>query len=434
MARTLIDPAVIAATDAAARPALDHDFEALATRLARHGHDAERLLATIARFAVAIPSWGVGTGGTRFGRFPQPGEPRDLSEKLEDCAVVQQLVRGTPAVSLHIPWDRPADPERVRRDAAELGLSFDAMNSNTFEDHTPGQLSYKFGSLTHVDAAVREQAIAANVECIEIGQRLGSKALTVWIGDGGNFPGQLHLRRAFDRYVESLRKIAARLPSDWRMFLEHKLCEPAFYSTVNQDWGSSHVAATAVGKQCSCLVDLGHHAPNVNIELIVARLIALGKLGGFHFNDSKYGDDDLDAGSIKPFQLFLIFHELVSAEVEGVAGFAPAYLLDQSHNVTDPIESLMASAIEVQRAWAKAWLVDRARLAECQQENDALQALQILKEAYESDVRPLLAMARARSGGAIDPIAAYRASGWRAQCAERRPARRRATAGGIVGG
>jgi len=433
MARTLIDPAQVAASDASRRAALDDDFAALAARLARNGGDAERLVATIQRFAVAIPSWGVGTGGTRFGRFPQPGEPRDLMEKLEDCAVVQQLVRATPTVSLHIPWDRPADPARVRRDAAELGLAFDAMNSNTFEDHTPGQRSYKFGSLTHVDAAVREQAVAANVECIEIGQRLGSKALTVWIGDGGNFPGQLHLRRAFDRYVESLRKIAARLPSDWSMYLEHKLCEPAFYSTVNQDWGSSYVAATAVGKQCSCLVDLGHHAPNVNIELIVARLIQLGKLGGFHFNDSKYGDDDLDAGSIKPFQLFLIFHELVGAEVEGSAGFAPAYLLDQSHNVTDPIESLMASAIEVQRAWAKAWLVDRARLAECQEKNDALGALQALKEAYECDVRPLLAMARTRSGGAIDPIAAYRASGWRAQCAERRPVPRRTTAGGIVG-
>ncbi|MSR45700.1 MAG: L-rhamnose catabolism isomerase [Planctomycetes bacterium] len=433
MARAVLDPQWLAEHNALLRPALEQDYEALARQLARRGLDAEALVARAQRFAVAIPSWGVGTGGTRFGRFPQPGEPRDLQEKLEDCAVVQQLVRVTPTVSLHVPWDRPADPARVRRDATELGLAFDAMNSNTFEDHTAGERSYKFGSLTHVDAAVREQAIALNVECIELGQALGSAALTVWIGDGGNFPGQIHLRHAFDRYLDSLRKIAAKLPSDWRMFLEHKLCEPAFYSTVNQDWGTSYAAASAVGPQCSCLVDLGHHAPNVNIELIVARLIQLGKLGGFHFNDSKYGDDDLDSGSIKPFQLFLIFHELVSAEVEQVKGFAPAYLLDQSHNVTDPLESLMSSANEVQRAFVKALLVDRARLAECQARNDALLALTTLKDAYETDVRPLLGMARLRSGGAIDPVGAYRASGWRALCADRRPASRRGSAGGIVG-
>ena len=433
MARELIDRGLLAAQSGAARAEHEHDLAALSRQLARRGHDVEALLARARDFAVAIPSWGVGTGGTRFGRFPQPGEPRDLMEKLEDCAVVQQLARITPRVSLHIPWDRPRDPAAVRRDAAALGLAFDAMNSNTFEDHTPGQLSYKFGSLTHVDAAVREQAVALNLECIELGRALGADALTVWIGDGGNFPGQIDLRRAFDRYVDSLRRIAAALPAGWRLFLEPKLCEPAFYSTVNQDWGSSYAAASAVGPCCSCLVDLGHHAPNVNIELIVARLIQLGKLGGFHFNDSKYGDDDLDSGSIRPYQLFLIFHELVGAAQEGVASFAPAYLLDQSHNVTDPIESLLLSAVEVQRAWIKAWLVDRARLAECQQRNDALGATQVLKEAYETDVRPLLAEARLRAGGAFDPLAAYRASGWRRRCAERRPAPRRGTAGGIVG-
>jgi L-rhamnose isomerase/sugar isomerase len=216
------------------------------------------------------------------------------------------------------------------------------------------------------------------------------------------------------------------------MFIEHKLYEPAFYSTVINDWGTSYACAGRIGERCLCLVDLGHHAPNVNIEMIVARLIQLGRLGGFHFNDSKYGDDDLDAGSIKPFQLFLIFHELVSAEVEEVAGFAPAYLLDQSHNVTDPLESLMASAIEVQRAFVKAWLVDRAKLADCQERNDALLALQTLKEAYETDVTPILAEARRRAGGAIDPIATFRASGWRANAAARRPAAS-SSRGGIVG-
>ncbi len=433
MVRSLVDPQRVVECNRAAEPALALDYEALGSRLQRRGVAIEPLTRQAMRFAVAIPSWGVGTGGTRFGRFPQPGEPRDVWEKLEDCAIVQQLVRSTPTVSLHIPWDRPDDPKRLKRAAEELGLRFDAMNSNTFEDHTPGGLSYKFGSLTHVDRGVREQAIAHNLECIAIGEQLGSRALTVWIGDGGNYPGQHHFRRAFERYLESTHAIYAALPAGWRLYLEHKLYEPAFYSTVINDWGTSYVAATQLGEQCRCLVDLGHHAPNVNIEMIVARLIQLGKLGGFHFNDSKYGDDDLDAGSIKPFQLFLIFHELVSAELKHVPNFAPDYLLDQSHTVTDPLESLMTSAMEVQRAWVKAWLVDREKLAECQARNDALMALQTLKDAYETDVRPLLAEARRRAGGAIDPIAAYRTSGWRAQTAQQRPSSTRGTAGGLVG-
>ncbi len=434
-AREPIDAALVAERNGAAQSDVARDVAELGARLERRRLDRldiDELVRRAMQFAVAIPSWGVGTGGTRFGRFPQPGEPRDVYEKLEDCAVVQQLVRATPTVSLHIPWDRPDDPGRLKASAAELGLSFDAMNSNTFEDHTAGQRSYKFGSLAHTDRAVREQAVAHNVECIEIGKALGSRALTVWIGDGGNYPGQVDFRRSLDRYLESTKAIYAALPPDWRMYLEHKLYEPAFYSTVINDWGTSYVCARALGERCLCLVDLGHHAPNVNIEMIVARLIQLGKLAGFHFNDSKYGDDDLDAGSIKPFQLFLIFHELVTAEVEKVAGFAPAYLLDQSHNVTDPIESLIASAIEVQRAFVKASLVDRARLIEQQEKNDALLALQTLKAAYETDVSPILAEARRRAGGAIDPIATYRASGWRELAARRRPAARKSS-GGIVG-
>lgn len=431
MVRPVVDPNFVAEQNARGQADLERDFAELGARLKRRGQDVESLTKRAQSLQVAIPSWGVGTGGTRFGRFPQPGEPRDVYEKLEDCAVVQQLVRCTPTVSLHIPWDRPDDPNRLRKAAEELGLAFDAMNSNTFEDHTPGQRSYKFGSLTHTDRAVREQAVAHNLECIAIGKAIGSKALTVWIGDGGNFPGQLHFRRALDRYRESAKAIYAALPADWRMYLEHKPYEPAFYSTVVNDWGTSYVCAKELGPKCLCLVDLGHHAPNVNIEMIVARLIGLEKLGGFHFNDSKYGDDDLDSGSIKPFQLFLIFHELVSAEREKLAGFAPAYLLDQSHNVTDPLESLMTSAVEVERAFVKAALVDATRLAECQERNDPLLALQTLKEAYETDVGPILAEARRRSGGAIDPVATYRACGHRARCAERRPAARR-TSGGIV--
>lgn len=401
---------------------LDEDYDHLGRQLRRRGIEIESLTALAQKFQVAVPSWGVGTGGTRFARFPGQGEPRDIYEKLEDCSTINQLVRSTSAVSLHIPWDKPDDPSCLKEFAGSHGLHFDAMNSNTFQDQAGQSLSYKFGSLTHPDRTVREQAIAHNVECIEIGRTLGSKAHTVWIGDGGNFPGQHHFRRALERYLESMGEIYEALPDDWRVFIEHKLYEPAFYSTVINDWGISYYCASQLGPKAQCLVDLGHHAPNVNIEMIVARLIQFGKLAGFHFNDSKYGDDDLDAGSIKPFQLFLIFNELVDAEVEGVADFSPAYMLDQSHNVTDPIESLMLSAVELTRCYVQAHLVDRNALREAQEKCDAIGALAALKQAYTTDVAPIIAMARGHANGAIDPLAAYRASGYRNHKAKERPA------------
>ena len=408
---------------------IDEDFDHLAHVLKRRELDIEDLVFKAQSFRVAVPSWGVGTGGTRFARFPGPGEPRDIYEKIEDCATIFKLVRCTPAISLHIPWDKPDDPNDLREFARSRGLVFDAMNSNTFQDQ-PGQtLSYKFGSLTHPEAAVRRQAIEHNIECIEIGKALGSKAHSVWVGDGGNFPGQMHFRRALERYLESVREIYDALPDDWRVFLEHKFYEPAFYSTVINDWGTSYYCASQLGPKASCLVDLGHHAPNVNIEMIVSRLIQFGKLAGFHFNDSKYGDDDLDAGSIKPFQLFLIFNELVDAELSQTAGFDPAYMLDQSHNVTDPIESLMVSAAELTRAHVQAHLIDRAALSEAQEKCDPLMGLTVLKSAFTTDVSPILARARERSGGAIDPIAAYRASGYRRFKQEERPAQASIAAG-----
>jgi L-rhamnose isomerase / sugar isomerase len=424
-----IGDGLIAEHNRKARAWLDEDYEHLGRVLRRRGVEIEDLVRRAQAFQVAVPSWGLGTGGTRFARFPGPGEPRDIFEKLADCGTVFKLVRSTPAVSLHIPWDKPESPAELRRFAEQRGLHFDAMNSNTFQDQPDQKHSYKFGSLTHPDRAVREQAVAHNVECIEIGRTLGSKAHTVWIGDGGNFPGQMDTRRTLDRYLESMRAIYAALPDDWRVFMEHKLYEPAFYSTVINDWGVSYHCARELGPKAFCLVDLGHHAPNVNIEMIVARLIQFGKLAGFHFNDSKYGDDDLDAGSIKPFQLFLIFNELVDAELEGVKGFKPAYMLDQSHNVTDPAESLMVSAGELLRAYVQAHLVDRAALRGAQESCDALMALGALKQAFTTDVSPILAMARARSGGAIDPVATFRASGYRKRKAEERPARAGVAAG-----
>ena len=393
----------------------------LGEKLDRRGIDIAAILEKVSAFGVAVPSWGAGTGGTRFARFPGGGEPRDVFDKIEDCAVIQQLTRVTPTVSLHIPWDR-ADPQRLKQAASRFGLGFDAMNSNTFSDAADQKHSYKFGSLSHADAATRRQAVEHNLECIEIGKVIGSKALTVWIGDGSNFPGQVNFARAFDRYLDAMRDIYSALPADWKLFSEHKMYEPAFYSTVVQDWGTNYIIARELGPQAYCLVDLGHHAPNVNIEMIVSRLIQFGKLGGFHFNDSKYGDDDLDAGSIDPYRLFLVFNELVDAELNEAKGFDPAHMLDQSHNVTDPIESLMLSAIEVQRAYAAALLVDRKALAGFQDENDALMATQTLKTAFRTDVDPILAMARLKRGGAVDPIGVYRAAGYRAKVAAERPA------------
>ena len=427
-----IRPELIADHNAARTKDHAADYEALGARLARRGVDIAAVTAKVAAFTVAVPSWGVGTGGTRFARFPGGGEPRGIMQKLEDCAVIQQLGRATPAVSLHIPWDR-APPADLQGRAAELGLRFDAMNSNTFQDHPgdPGHpLSYKNGSLSHTDPAVRAQAVAHNIECIELGAKIGSTALTVWIGDGSNFPGQSHLGRAFQRYLAGMGEIYAALPDGWRLFSEHKMYEPAFYSTVVQDWGTSLMVAQALGEKAQCLVDLGHHAPNVNIEMIVSRLAAAGKLGGFHFNDSKYGDDDLDAGAIDPFRLFLVFNELVDLE-GSEPGFRPAHMIDQSHNVTDPIESLIRSADEIRRAYAQALLVDRSALEGFQADNDALMASEALKDGFRSDVGPILARARLDAGGAIDPIGTYRASRYRAQVTAERPAAAGGS-GGIV--
>lgn len=430
MTETRIAADVIAAENERRQSAHQSDYEALGARLSRQSIDIEAVTAKVADFFVAVPSWGVGTGGTRFARFPGLGEPRHIFDKLDDCGVIQQLTRATPTVSLHIPWDK-ADPKALKAKADALGLGFDAMNSNTFSDGADQAHSYKFGSLSHVDAATRRQAVEHNIECIELGAALGSKALTVWIGDGSNFPGQSNFTRQFERYLDAMRDIYKALPDDWRLFSEHKMYEPAFYSTVVQDWGTNYLIAQTLGEKAYCLVDLGHHAPNTNIEMIVARLIQFGKLGGFHFNDSKYGDDDLDAGSVEPYRLFLVFNELVDAEHRGVKGFHPAHMIDQSHNVTDPIESLIASANEIRRAYAQALLVDRAALEGYQTDNDALMATETLKRAYRTDVEPILAEARRRAGGAIDPVATYRASGYRARVAGERPAVKGGS-GGIV--
>lgn len=361
-------------------------------------------------FQIAIPSWALGTGGTRFGRFSGGGEPRNLEEKIADVGLLHALNKSSGAISLHIPWDIPADTNAIKALAAQHGLRFDAVNSNTFQDQ-PGQaLSYKFGSLQHVDINVRRQAIDHNIEVIKHGVALGSKALTVWLADGSNFPGQLNFRKAFQRTLESLKEIYAALPPDCKLYLEYKCYEPNFYSTTVADWGQSLLYATKLGPKAYTLVDLGHHLPNANIEQIVSLLLMEGKLAGFHFNDSKYGDDDLTVGSINPYQLFLIFNELV--EGMDARGMNHAndlgWMIDASHNIKDPIEDLLQSVQAIKIAYAQALLVDKAALSAAQEASDVTLAQEILQQAYRTDVRALVAEASRRAGGAIDPIGTYR--------------------------
>jgi L-rhamnose isomerase / sugar isomerase len=413
---------LIAQNNARQAEALEDDYDSLGRRLDRRGVDIDAIKEKAKAWSVAVPSWGAGRGGTRFAKFPLAGEPTNIHEKLEDCAVIHQLGQTTPRVSPHFPWDCVDDYAALREEAASLGLGFDAVNSNTFQDQPGQKYSYSTGSLASTDEATRQQAVEHNVECIEIGKKIGSRALTVWVGDGTNFPGQQDLGRSMDRYVEAAAQIYSALPDDWRMMLEHKMFEPAFYSSVISDWGSSLMAAQELGDKCKCLIDLGHHAPNVNIEQIVARLHRVGKLGGFHFNDSKYGDDDLDSGAINPHQLFLVFNELVEAALSPRDGFDPAYMIDQSHNVTDPIESMMSSAEAIAGCYVRALLVDREALHESQEKNDVMLAFRTLREAYETDVGPILAKARMEQGGAVDWLGTYRDSRYRPRKAQERKA------------
>lgn len=383
---------------------------------------AEDVISKLERFQIAIPSWALGTGGTRFGRFSGKGEPGSLEQKIEDVGLLHALNRSSGAISLHIPWDIPQDAAKIKTLAASYGLVFDAVNSNTFQDQ-PGQAhSYKFGSLHHVDPNVRRQAVAHNIEVINHGVALGSKALTVWLADGSSFPGQLNFREAFQNTLESLKEIYAHLPEDWKLFVEYKAFEPFFYSTTIGDWGQSLLLANKLGPQAYTLVDLGHHLPNANIEQIVSLLLMEGKLGGFHFNDSKYADDDLTAGSIKPYQLFLIFNELVEGmDARGLDHATDlGWMIDASHNLKDPLVDLLQSVEAIKIAYAQALLVDRVALKEAQRNNDVVRAQEILQHAFRTDVRPLVAEARLRQGAALDPVGLFRALDMRAKLIDER--------------
>jgi len=370
----------------------------------------KEVLQKLTAFQVAIPSWALGTGGTRFGRFSGGGEPGNIEEKIEDIGLLHTLNKSSGAISLHIPWDIPENVQAIKTLTAQHGLRFDAMNSNTFQDQPGQQYSYKFGSLQHADKAVRRQAVDHNIEVIKHGIALGSNSLTVWLSDGSCFPGQLNFRKAFQRTLEGLKEIYAALPGDWKMFVEYKAFEPNFYSMTVGDWGQSLLYANKLGPKAYTLVDLGHHLPNANIEQIVALLLGEGKLGGFHFNDSKYGDDDLTVGSINPYQLFLIFNELVEGMDAKNMNHANdlGWMIDASHNVKDPLEDLLQSVEAIKIAYAQALLVDRKALEAAQDANDVALAQEILQQAYRTDVRPLVAEARLQAGAALQPVQLFR--------------------------
>ncbi|GGH40282.1 putative sugar isomerase R00627 [Dyadobacter endophyticus] len=392
----------------------NNQFIFLQEQLGEQGINAKDIVKLLEAFQVAIPSWALGTGGTRFGRFSGVGEPRSLEEKIEDVGLLHTLNRSSGSISLHIPWDIPGQAQPIIDLAASLDLKFDAVNSNTFQDQKDQALSYKFGSLSHVDAKVRKQAVEHNIEVIKHGENLGSKALSIWLSDGSCFPGQSNFVRAFQNTLESLQEIYAALPDDWKVYVEYKAYEPNFYSTVIQDWGSSLLFCQKLGPKADVLVDLGHHLPNANIEQIVATLMMEGRLAGFHFNDSKYGDDDLTVGAIRPYQLFLIFVELVEGmKRANRASDTYAWMIDASHNVKDPLEDLLQSVEAILIAQAQALLVDSKKLEQARVENDVVFAQQILQNAFRTDVRPLVREAMRLSGGSLDPIGLYRHLGVR---------------------
>jgi L-rhamnose isomerase / sugar isomerase len=374
------------------------------------GVDVETALAELRRLEIETPSWAYGNSGTRFHVFPWPGAARTVWERIADAALVHRLTGATPSVALHVPWDRVDDWEELRRFAAEQGIRIGAINPNLFQDD-----AYRLGSLCHPDPGVRREALAHCLECLEIAQVVGSSVLSLWLADGTNYPGQDDLRGRFRRLLESLQELYAALPENTRLLLEYKFFEPAFYSTDLPDWGTSALVCRSLGPKAQVLVDTGHHPQGTNVEQIVAILLEEGLLGGFHFNDRKYADDDLIVGSIDPFELFRIVREIAAARVDPGArntADAVAFMIDQSHNVEGKIDAMLQSVVNIQVAYAKALVVDADRLLAAQQDGDVLGAHRVLLEAFETDVHPLLRRLRSELGLEADPVAAFRSGGY----------------------
>lgn len=382
-------------------------------------------------FTVETPSWGLANSGTRFGTFRQPWAAKELDEKLADAGQVQKYTGICPRVALHIPWDKTGDWSKVQAMAKANGVAIGAINPNVFQDEC-----YQFGSITNSDPAVRRKAVEHHIECIEIAKATGSDAISLWYADGTNYPGQDSFRERRQRMFASFQQLYKALDPDMRLLMEYKFYEPAWYHTDLADWGAASLMCKKLGPQATVLVDTGHHALGTNIEWIVASLLDEGILGGFHFNSRKYGDDDLTVGSINPHELFLIYNELVDAEEEGtktVAGrcaHAIAYMFDQCHAYKNTVEATIQSAIAVQEAYAKALLVDRAALKKFRNACDVSGAEEVLKDAYNTDVRPLLKELRESQGIDPNPVAAFRRSGYAEKVTAERTARYGAKAAG----
>jgi L-rhamnose isomerase/sugar isomerase len=391
---------------------IDAGLGAIEVRLRAQGRTLEGVTRRLHAQRIETPSWGYANSGTRFKIFPQPGVPRTVAEKLADAAVVHRVTGAAPSVALHIPWDRVDDWAALREHAAGLGLTIGAINPNLFQDE-----AYKLGSLSNPAEAVRRRAVAHVLECIDIARETGSTLISLWLADGTNYAGQDSLRGRRVRLIASLEDIYSALGPGMRLLIEYKFYEPAFYSTDIADWGMALTLSQRLGPRSQVLVDLGHHAPGVNIEQIVAILMAEGRLGGFHFNGRKYGDDDLMVGTTNPLELFLIYNEITAAEDDAdaaVAGCARnvAYMLDQCHNIEPKIPAMIHSVMNCQAAYAKALLVDRADLHRAQEAGDVLAGHRILMDAYETDVRPLMARVREEAGAAADPQMAFANSGY----------------------
>jgi len=373
--------------------------------------DEQRLLERLRKLAIETPSWGYGNSGTRFHVYPWPGAARTVHERIADAALVHRLTGCCPSVALHIPWDATDDYGALRRYAEDLGLRIGAINPNLF-----GSDEYRLGSLCHPDASVRARALEHIRECIAIAGEVGSNVISLWLADGTNYPGQDALRGRYERLLDGLQQVYAVLPDEMRLLVEYKFFEPGFYSTDLPDWGTAALACRRLGPQAQVLVDTGHHPQGTNVEQIVAVLLAEGLLGGFHFNNRKYADDDLIVGSIDPFELFRIMLEIArAADLEQVA-----FMIDQSHNIEGKIDAMIQSVLNIQTAYAKALLVDEVRLAVAQAEGDVLGAHRIVLEAFESDVRPLLARLRRGLGLEEDPVEAFRTAGYAAALARER--------------
>ncbi len=374
--------------------------------------NAEEVIKKLMDFQIAIPSWALGTGGTRFGRFPGDGEPRSLEEKISDVGILHALNQSSGAISLHIPWDIPKNVLQIKSLAAQHGIKFEAMNSNTFQDQPNQKLSYKFGSMQHVNPAVRKQAVEHNIEVINYGFELGSKSITVWLADGSSFPGQLNFRRAFENTLDSLQQVYATLPADWKMYSSNT--RPTNRTSTQQQWaiGASHyyMQTNWEPKPWHWSTSATTFPTQTSNRSSRCCSWSAGKLGGFHFNDSKYSDDDLTVGSIKPYQLFLIFNELVQGmdanDMNHVS--ALSWMIDASHNLKDPLEDLLQSVEAIMIAYAQALTVDRQKLLDAQNNNDAVAAQEILQRAFRTDTRPLVAEARVRTGAALEPLQLFR--------------------------